>query len=156
MRLKTPSRHHVWEILISKAQPIVNKEGFSQISRNSLLTAPSYLPILAICLNLLDLLKTFAFKKLIKYVAPLCRGSWAGKLVEGGSRGIFLLSFRLAVNILTKYRVSLSSTLDTEPSPSQRLDWKTVVQKIGSGLQKSLSERWVEISPAWAAVFNPL
>ena len=79
MRLKTPSRHHVWEILISKAQPIVNKEGFSQISRNSLLTAPSYLPILAICLNLLDLLKTFAFKKLIKYVALLWRGDW-GKL----------------------------------------------------------------------------
>ena len=90
MRLKTPSRHHVWEILISKAQPIVNKEGFSQISRNSLLTAPSYLPILAICLNLLDLLKTFAFKKLIKYVALLLRGDW-GKLEKGGGECYFSL-----------------------------------------------------------------
>ena len=61
-------------------------EGFSQISRNSLITAPSYLPVLAICQNLLDLLKTFPFKKLIKYVAPLWPPRGAGE-IDGGGEG---------------------------------------------------------------------
>ena len=38
------------------------------------------------------------------------------------------------------------SLLDSPPR--ERLDCRTVVQRTGSGLQKSLSARWVEISPA--------